>query len=74
MLIDFLISAKLGHFQVNFAQFWVIFWPFFPPFFRDLFFAKNFSSSHFSFFAKNDKLCNTSQCICHTFHTFKIEI
>ena len=49
-----------------FGQFWPIlghFWPFFPvifsSIFRGTFFAKNFSSSYLSFFAKNEKLCNT---------------
>ena len=56
-----------------FGQFWRIlghFWPFFPvifsSIFRGAFFAKNFSPSHLSFFAKNEKLCNTSD----NWHTF----
>ena len=56
--------TKLDHFKVNFGQNWVKFCRFsrnFSWIFRGPFFAKNFSPIHFSFFAKNDKLCNTNE-------------
>ena len=52
--------GKIGRFWGYFWPNMVIFTAFFREFFRDPFFAKNFSSNHFSFLAKNEKFCNTS--------------
>ena len=51
---------KDSYFAVKLRSQFAIFCSFFSNFFREPFFAKNFSSSHFSFFAKNDKLCSTN--------------
>ena len=64
--LNLVLVKILFHFG-KIGSFWGFFWPnlvifaaFFRKFFRGQFFAKNFSPNHFSFFAKNEKLCNTN--------------